>query len=278
MEIRYEVLNDNILSLELQSRISRRMYRSIKANNIDIYVNGIKTFLYMKIKKGDIISFDYDIKKEISWPLYEAMLDIKYLDDNYLVLNKRKNLLTIPTKSNPTSVYQEVLYYLKKEKDFEGTVSIINRLDYQTSGLMLIALNKPAANKQKDINHIKRKYEALVEGIIEEDSGIVNIGIKKDDNSNKRIASPNGINAITHYNVLKRYSDKTLVQFELETGRTHQIRVHSAYMNHPIVGDALYGNNINSDLYLTSTYIEFENYENKKIKISINNWWNNEER
>ena len=123
--------------------------------------------------------------------------------------------------------------------------------------------------------HITRKYYALLKGDLENDEGVIETFIKKDENSIKRYISDDGQKAISRYNVIKRYGDKTLVEYKLETGRTHQIRVHSLYINHPVIGDDLYTDDT-GDLYLTSHYIKFKNMENKIVEIDIDSWWADE--
>ena len=277
MEIKIISEHDNIrLADELKNHLSRRMYRSLKAFDIIIYVNKKPQKLYELVRKNDIITFDYEIESKNTWDLYESDIEVLYEDSNYLVVNKRRNLLTIPKKTDPHSLYQEALYYLN-QKGENPQISILNRLDYETSGLVLVAKNKLAASRLSPTHeHIIRKYEALLDGVLESDNGLIKTYIDKDTNSNKRFVSESGKLAITNYKVLKRYSDKTLVEFILDTGRTHQIRVHSLYLGHPIIGDKLYGTLNGSDLHLTSVYLKFKNMDDKIIELKIDNWWNNE--
>ena len=182
-------------------------------------------------------------------------------------------MLSIPTKSDPHSLYQEVIYYLKNKN--EGTdISILNRLDKDTHGLVLIAKNPYAASLVSPVHkHIERRYLALCKGIYENDSGRIENYIKKSDELNKRIVSDDGKIAITNFKVIKRYDDFTLVEFLLETGRTHQIRVHSSYLGHPLLGDKLYGDdNDNFNLQLLSYYLKFINpFSNKVIETKLDN-------
>ncbi len=283
MKIKYIVKEDSILSMALKENMSKKMYKSLKAHKIDIYVNGNLTKLYQQVRKDDIISFDYDVKKETSWDLYESNVDVVFEDDNYLVVNKRRNLLTIPTEDNHKSLYQELLYYLKN-KGQSPVLSFLNRLDYQTSGLILIAKNKPSASRLSPTHeHIIRRYNALLSGILETDNGQITTYIDKEKETIKRyVSNDSGKIAITNYKVIKRNEDTTLVEFELQTGRTHQIRVHSLYLSHPIVGDKLYNNEFENsekeeDLFLCSNYLSFDNY-GQKMEFFIKNWWEDEKR
>ena len=251
--------NDNILSEELKLHLTRKLYKNLKARNTIIYVNGNPLETYKRINKGDIITFDYSNTHEIAWELYESSIDIVYENDNYLVVNKRSNLLCIPTKAEPKSLYQEILYYLNNKNE-DLTISIINRLDKETEGLCLIAKNRYAANMMSPIHEkMERRYLSLNEGIISKDSGRIDNYIAKDIDTNKRFITEDtniGKRAISNYKVIKRFNDHTLTEFKLETGRTHQIRLHSLFLGNPIIGDKLY-NNGDGNLRLCSYYLKY---------------------
>jgi len=267
--------NDNVsLADELKAQISRKFYKNIRSTNAKILVNGKEMPTYKTINKGDEITVFYDKVKEINWPLYYHDFDILYEDNNYLVVDKRSDLLSIPTKGCPYSLYQEVMYYLKNKND-DDNVSILNRLDKDTCGLVVIAKNRLAAYKLEPTHlHMVRKYYALCEGIFDKKEGRIETFIEKDEETNKRFVSNKGKIAITNYKVIKEENNNSLVEFVLETGRTHQIRVHSAYLNHPIVGDILYGNSKESDLHLCSYYVEFLNpFTNRIIKCELDCRW-----
>ena len=269
MKLEFKVENDNIrLSEELKLHISRRLYKNIRSKKTPIFVNGKETLTYVLVNKGDLISLEFDKNRDINWDIYESNLDIYYEDSNYLVVFKRGNLLSIPTKANPKSLFQEVIYYLKNKNE-STDISILNRLDKETKGLVLVAKNPYAASQLSPVHkYIERKYVAICHGVYENDEGRIETGIKRSD-TNKRIVSDDGQIAITNYKVIKRYNDKTLVEFKLETGRTHQIRVHSSYMGYPLYGDELYGIG-DGDLKLLSYYIKFKNpFDNKDIEITL---------
>lgn len=265
MRIEFVCEGDEIrLSEELKKHVSRKLYKNIKSSGALIYVNGSVLETYKFIKKGDKVYLDYEKEKEISWPLYESKLDIRYEDQGYLVIYKPSGLLSIPTMSEPRSVYQEVLYYLKNQ-GLPLTVSILNRLDKDTRGLMVIAKNRLAAyNLQPTHEKMERRYLAMLEGRLIEKAGRIESYIKKGTDGNKRIITtkddPEGKIAISNYRVIEEYDDKSLVEFILETGRTHQIRVHAKELGHPIIGDVLYGNRKKSRLELLSYYVKFKNY------------------
>jgi 23S rRNA pseudouridine1911/1915/1917 synthase len=153
-------------------------------------------------------------------------------------------------------------------------IHILNRLDKETSGLVVVAKDRYARSLLEPCHeHIVRKYLCLVEGQIKESGRIENY-IQKSEDSNKRIVSNEGQIAISNYNVIKVYDDKTLLEFILETGRTHQIRVHTSNMGHPIIGDRMYGNGSGEQLCLTSYYVEFKDpFTNEIVNIEIGKRW-----
>ena len=262
----FKVENDSTLNETLKKILSRRYYRFIKHNDCEILVDGLKRKGFEKVSSGETIEiFIPEIQKEVFWPITDKLPTILYEDDNYIIVDKEPNLLTIPTKADPHSLYQQLIAYLKT-----SDIHILNRLDKQTSGLIVVAKNRYAASLlQPTHEHITRKYICLVEGIVNEDGTISNY-IAKDENSNKRYIGDmtNGKLAISHYKVLKKYEDKTLLEFILETGRTHQIRVHTSSMGHPIIGDTFYGGKENTYFYLRSYAVEFKNpFTNELVSV-----------
>lgn len=271
MRLEYIADSDNRLSEELKLHTTRKLYKSIRSLNLKVYVNGIETKTFMQIKKGDVITIDYNVDKEIDWPLYDSKLDIYYEDEYYLIVNKRKGLLSIPTKAEPKSIYQEVLFYLKNKTE-PLTISLLNRLDKETGGLMMIAKDRVSANLMQPTHEkMERYYYCLTHGIWENKEGVIDTFIEKDLDSNKRYISNSGKRAISNYKVIKEFNNYSLVEFNLKTGRTHQIRLHTSYMGHPICGDRMYG--IIDDfmeMELLSYKIKFHHpYLNKDIEIEI---------
>lgn len=268
--------NDDIeLRNEIRNHVSKKFYKNIKSQKSLILVNDVPMEGYKTIKKGDKIRINYELTNNIDWELYDSILDIHYEDEHYLIVNKRAGLLSIPTKSEPYSLYQEVLFYLKQTNQ-NLNVSILNRLDKETSGLCVIAKDRLAAYYlQPTHEHMIRKYKCLCKGLCESDNGKIETFINKEVDSHKRYVSlTNGKKAISYYKVLNRLCDKTLFEFVLDTGRTHQIRLHSIYIGHPIVGDSLYDNDNFNELHLCSYYVEFMNkFNNELIKCEIKPNW-----
>lgn len=211
-----------------------------------ILVNGNEVSSNYKVKLNDKIEikeedmdFSIDIVKE------NIPLDIVYEDEYLLVINKKSGMVTHPAPGNYTGTLVNALLY---KFDLEGDPirpGIVHRLDKDTSGLMVVAKNEKVhdllASMIKD-KKVERHYLALVEGVIPHETGAIDAPIGRDIYNRQKMAvtDVNGKDSITHFKVLKRYKDKTLVECVLETGRTHQIRVHMAYIKHPVVNDPLY--------------------------------------
>ncbi|MCR4898039.1 MAG: RluA family pseudouridine synthase [Acholeplasmatales bacterium] len=280
MEIKIISNNDTKLILELHNQFSRHLIHRFRFGEAKYYVNGIEKKSFEEVKKGDEIKIIYDTKiKELEWPLYESSPEILYENNNYLVVNKPSGLLTLPTKGNQKSIYQECLYHLKKNNE-ELNLSVLNRLDKDTSGLLLMAKNKYAASLLSPVKeHIERRYYALVDGIIEKD-GIVDAPIIKVDDLYKRkidFNNPLAKEAKTKYHLIKNNDNKSLIELKLYTGRTHQIRLHMSYLGHGLIGDDLYGIKDDKPLRLTSYYIKFyDSFEKKEVEIKIDPFFINE--
>ena len=269
-ELVFKVSEYNTLSEELKKNLTRKFYRHLKFLNATILVNGNPKKLYEKVNEGETIKIIYkEEEKEFNWPKATKLPNVVFENEHYLIVDKEPELLTIPTKGNPNSLYQQLVLYLGI-----NDIHILNRLDKETSGLVVIAKDRYARSLlEPSHKHIVRKYLCLVDGKVENSGRIVN-HIKKDENSNKRYVSNEGQIAISNYNVLEEYEDKTLLEFVLETGRTHQIRVHTSNMGHPIIGDKMYGNGTGEQLCLTSYYVEFvDPFTNEIIKCQIDKRW-----
>ncbi len=250
------------LKEELFRQLSRRFYRNLIHGFQKVWINQKEASLYDIVRRNDEIKISYFRENEINWEIYPSHCDIKYEDENYLIVNKRSGLLSIPTKSEPFSLYQECMYYLQQTNQ-PLFVSILNRLDKDTSGLVVIAKNRLAAySLQPTHEKMIRKYIALCKGIYSNEEGTIKTFIAQKEDSHKRyVSETEGKLAVSHYKVLGKDYEKntTLVEFELETGRTHQIRLHTAYLGYPIIGDRLYGDGDSDVLCLCSYYIEFIN-------------------
>lgn len=236
--------------LTIFNKKNSRVYYSNLIKNGEVLVNGNKVSPSYKVRENDEISINY-VEKEDEKDLkpLELALDVVYEDNDVLVINKPKGLVVHPGGGHHDDTLVNALIYNEKElSNINGLnrVGIVHRIDKDTSGLLLICKNNFAHKEiasQLETHSMHREYIALVDGIITSDSGkiIGKIGRSKENRLKMAIDNINGKEAITHFEVLKRYKKYTLIKCRLETGRTHQIRVHMSSINHPLVGDKLYG-------------------------------------
>ena len=250
------IVKDNINTLRLDKALSlldskySRVYFSNLIKNGDVLVNGQKVSSSYKVKTGDKITINY-VKKDKDKDLepYDFKLDVVYEDDNVLVINKPKGLVVHPGNGHFNDTLVNALIYANiKLSSINGVerVGIVHRIDKDTSGLLLICkddfTHKEIA-KQLESHSMHREYIALVDGVIEVNNGKIIGKIGRDKNNRLKMAIDNisGKEAITHFEVIERYKKYTLIRCQLETGRTHQIRVHLSSIHHPLVGDVLYG-------------------------------------
>lgn len=213
----------------------------------NITVNGKIEKAKYKVKEGDVIGLDEPETRELELEPENIPLDIVYEDDDVIVVNKPQGMVVHPAPGHAGHTLVNALLYHCPLSTINGTFrpGIVHRIDKDTSGLLMVAKNDRAhqslARQLKEKTNI-REYTALVHGHIAEDEGTINAPIGRSPKDRKKQAVvKDGRNAVTHFEVLKRYRDYTLVKCILETGRTHQIRVHMKYIGHPLVGDPLYG-------------------------------------
>lgn len=249
--------------LKQHFKISTNLIKDLKKYKEGIQVNGEHKRVVDLVAKGDILKITIrDTASENIVPT-DIPLDIVYEDEDVLVINKLPNMPTHPSMGNyENSLANGVMYYYKSKGE-ERVFRAVNRLDKDTSGLMAVAKNSyihARLGEEIQKKELKRKYMCIVCGDVERD-GTVDAPIRRADGSViNRIVAPDGQRAVTHYRVVKRYGEYTLLEMKLETGRTHQIRVHMAYIGHPLVGDWLYGtedHNIAKRQMLHSCYLCF---------------------
>lgn len=231
---------------ELFSDYSRSQIKQLLDGG-NITVNGKNEKAKYKVKTGDVIRLEEPETKTLELRPENIPLDIVYEDDDVIVVNKPQGMVVHPAPGHDEHTLVNALLYHCPLSTINGTFrpGIVHRIDKDTSGLLMVAKNDKAhrslAKQLKDKKNI-REYVALVHGRISEDEGTINAPIGRSLKDRKKQAViKDGRNAVTHFEVLKRYRDYTLVKCILETGRTHQIRVHMKYIGHPLVGDPLYG-------------------------------------
>ena len=250
--------------------LSRRFCKRVKLYG-KMIINDEIALNFYPVKKGDKITLEYNETTNEDILTLKDDLDVVYEDSHILVVNKKANLATQPSRKHfDTNLVSIVKGYFEKN-GVNSNVHVVNRLDYATSGLMIIAkdgFTHFALTKEKIIN---RYYYAIVHGIMDIKKGVINLPINRvSAESIKREVNDKGKEAITNYEVVKEdiHNNTSIVRIKLDTGRTHQIRVHFAYLGHPLVGDALYNPHFNDEerLYLHSYRLEFRNpYNNEQI-------------
>ncbi len=209
-----------------------------------VTVNGNFKKLDKKVKKGDLI--EVKIEEDMAnFTPQDLNLDVIYDDFDLIMVNKPPFMVVHPTKSHFENTIANGVtdYIIKKGENVK--VRFVNRLDMNTSGLVIVAKNPFAQHvlsSEMKSPEFEKKYITVVKGVVEKEFDTINEPIyRPTDDSVKRIVDPRGQESITHYKVIERLNDATLLEVKLETGRTHQIRVHMAHMGHPIIGDELYG-------------------------------------
>ncbi len=204
------------------------------------------------IKAGQLISITPPPPAPVELAPENIPLDIVYQDADIAVINKPVGMVVHPAAGNPSgTLVNAIMYHIKDLSGIGGEIrpGIVHRIDKNTSGLLVVAKNDEAHNflaREMKTHAVSRVYCALVEGNMREDCGTVDAPIARHRTDRKRMAVvQGGRNAVTHWKVEERYGTRTLLRVELETGRTHQIRVHMAHIRHPIVGDDVYGSGKN---------------------------------
>lgn len=239
---------DKFVSSSLSDITRSFVQKLIDKKNISVNSN-YKSCNY-KIRYNDIIEVNIPSPEIIKTLPENIPLNIIYEDDDLLVVNKPKGMVVHPAVGNFTGTLVNALLYHCGDtlSGINGEIrpGIVHRIDKDTSGLLIVAKNDYAHNKlalQIKEHSFNREYEAVVYGNIKNQEGIIDapIGRNPDDRKKMAVTSKASKNAITHYRVLNRYNGFTHIKLKLETGRTHQIRVHMAYIGHPVAGDILYG-------------------------------------
>lgn len=225
--------------------VSDRLLSKLK-NNKKITLNNSICSINDKVYINDIVSFIMDFEEDNSNIVpYKMNLDIIYEDDFYLVVNKPSSMAIHPSLSHyDNSLSNGIKYYF----DYIGLkkkIRPVNRLDRDTSGAVIFAKNEYIQEcliKQMNNNIFYKEYIGIIDGQFKDNNGTINLPIvRKEGSIIERCVASIGDNSITHYEVIESKKDYSIIKFILETGRTHQIRVHCSYLGHPILGDTLYG-------------------------------------
>ena len=250
MELKAEILEDIRIDLYLSKNTEYSRSKIVKMIKDGlVLVNGKKVKNSYIVKQDDIIQVEEPEEEVMDVVPEDIPLDIVYEDDDVMVINKPNNMVVHPAVGNNTgTLVNALVYYSDSLSDINGSFrpGIVHRIDADTTGLLMIAKNNKAHEilaKELEEKKTTRKYIALVWGVIKEDTATIDAPIGRDINDRKKMAvtAINSKDAVTHLKVLKRYKNATLIELQLETGRTHQIRVHMNYIGHPVVNDPVYG-------------------------------------
>jgi 23S rRNA pseudouridine1911/1915/1917 synthase len=230
-------------------QISKAALTDIKFSGGKILVNAEEMNVRYSLKIGDQLSVIFPLEMPSEGLLGESIpLEIIFEDEFVLVVNKPAFMNTIPSREHPTGSLANALLGYYKEIGLLAATHIVTRLDRNTSGLVLVAKHRHVhhlLSEQQKSGLVKRTYVALVHGRLMEDVGTIKVPIgRKSDSIIEREVSDSGQYACTHFRVLERMDRFTYVELQLETGRTHQIRVHMSYLGHPLLGDDLYGGSL----------------------------------
>lgn len=226
---------------------SSRLMTKLKFQNL-VFLNGEPVAGWITPNPGDIVSVALPEEKS-DFPAEDIPIYPSYEDDDLLILNKQPGITVHPTKGHPVHTIANGLMKYMEDTKQSFKIRFVNRLDMDTTGLLIVAKNSHAQDdltKQMKANTIEKRYKAVVNGIVEEDQFTIDLPIGRPDLEHvaRAVMMEGGYPSVTHVKVLERYPNNggfTLVALKLETGRTHQIRVHMSHIGHPLVGDYLYG-------------------------------------
>lgn len=245
---RAEARIDKFIAEELGEETSRTQIQHWIKNG-HITINGKTVKPNYKLSENDAVTLIVPEPVDVALEPENIPLEIAYEDADVIVINKQRGLVVHPAPGHYSgTLVNALLYHCKDLSGINGVLrpGIVHRIDKDTSGLIMAAKNDKAhahLAEQLKAHTVNRKYMALVHGNIQHDHGTIDAPIGRDSQDRKMytVTNKNSKHAVTHFVVLERFGDYTLVQLKLETGRTHQIRVHMKFIGHPLVGDPMYG-------------------------------------
>lgn len=237
---------DKYLATVIENHTRSQIQLLIEDDNV--LVNGNSTKSNYILKENDLIGIDFPEPESLDIIAQNIPLDIVYEDSDIVVVNKVSGMVVHPAAGNKDgTLVNALLYHCTDLSGINGKIraGIVHRIDKDTSGLLVVCKNDMShkfLSKEFSERNVSRKYIAICSGLIPHNYGKIDAPLGRNPNSRQQMIVINGgKNAITHFKVLERFADKTLVELELETGRTHQIRVHMKYIGYPVTGDPIYG-------------------------------------
>ena len=231
-----------------QTEYSRsKVQKLIETKKVLVNQNEVKNSY--KLKESEVVTYEEYVEEDMNVEAENIPLDIVYEDEDVIVVNKANGMVVHPAPGNyHGTLVNALLYHSKELSDLNGEFrpGIVHRIDAYTTGLLVVAKNNKAheiLSRQLEEKTTHRKYVALVWGIVNSDTGTIDAPIGRDPRDRKKmtVTDVNAKDAVTHFKVLERFDNTTLIELQLETGRTHQIRVHMNYIGYPVVNDPVYG-------------------------------------
>ena len=270
--IKVEEADNKRIDVYLSEKLdkSRSKVQKLIKDNL-VTVNGKNINVSYQVRIDDEIEVDDDLDYDINVEPEDLPLDIIYEDDDLLIINKASGMVVHPAPGHYTgTLVNALLYRFNLTSGEKNRPGIVHRLDKDTSGLMLVAKNEFTHEKLSEMiskKEVERKYLAIVDGVIKHETGTIEAPIGRDLNNRQKMAvtDVNGKESITHFKVLERFDNNTLIECLLDTGRTHQIRVHMKYIGYPIYNDPVYSKSGNKfGQFLHAKTLEFDHPITKK--------------
>jgi 23S rRNA pseudouridine1911/1915/1917 synthase len=235
-----------LLRTILQNRLqlSRKLLSRLKLTEAGITVNGERCYITVRVKAGDLVEIRMQEEESEDILPQDIPIDILYEDDHLLIVNKPPGMIVHPTHGHYTNTLANGVVHYWRMKGQRYRFRPVHRLDQETSGVLAIAKNPYAhqsISEQMQEGTVQKLYLAAVYGTLTKDHGTIDAPIdRSEENRHIRVVTPSGYRSVTHYRVVSRYRQATLAELRLETGRTHQIRVHMQHIGHPLIGDKMY--------------------------------------